>query len=153
AIGLALRNDLLSRNIDVVMTRTTDVTVGINDRFAIANNNNVDVFVSTHCNSSTDSSVYGSTVLYPNNHDTSYSQTIANLVEDQIYSNTFLYTYTTPYSVGSSIGVLYYTQMPAILTETGFMSNSSDLGNLINSSNQTSIGQAISYGIWYWLWY
>lgn len=150
AIGLALRNDLLSRNINVIMTRTTDATVGINARYAIANNNNVDLFVSTHCNSSSDSSVYGSSVLYPNNHDTLFSQTVANLVHDRIYSSTFLNKWTDPYSVGSSIGVLYNTNMPAILTETGFMSNTSDLGNLIISSNQTAIGQAISYGIWYW---
>jgi N-acetylmuramoyl-L-alanine amidase len=150
AVGLALKNDLVSRNFNVLMTRTGDTNPTLTQRYSLANNNGANLFVSVHHNSVGDTSVDGSTVIYPNNHDQTLSQTLANLVNNQIYSDTFLYIYRAPYADDINLAVLRSTTMPAILTETGFMSNSFDLSHLIISSNQTAIGNAISYAIWSW---
>lgn len=48
--------------VKVVYTRTTDVYVTLNDRAAIANRNNADLFISVHTNASTSTSAHGTSV-------------------------------------------------------------------------------------------
>ena len=62
-IGLRLRDLLVNDGATVYMTRTTDVYVSLADRVAIANNNNVDTFLSIHCNAY-DGTVQGTETYY-----------------------------------------------------------------------------------------
>lgn len=48
----------------VILTRDSDVTVGLDERAAVANNNKADLFVSLHANASVRSSVSGAEVFY-----------------------------------------------------------------------------------------
>ena len=50
--------------IRVVLTRTADQTVRLDERAAIANNNKADLFISLHVNSSTRSSVVGAEIFF-----------------------------------------------------------------------------------------
>jgi len=51
-----------------------------------------------------------------------------------------------------NLAVLRNTINAAVITETGFMSNSNDLMHLATDGySQTDIGEAIGYAIWYWL--
>jgi len=49
-IALALRALLEAENVEVVMTRTTDIDVSLNQRCSTANTQDCDIFVSIHCN-------------------------------------------------------------------------------------------------------
>jgi N-acetylmuramoyl-L-alanine amidase len=49
-VSLALREALLARGVNVVMTRTTDTLIALNDRGRIANAKKGDVFLSIHVN-------------------------------------------------------------------------------------------------------
>jgi N-acetylmuramoyl-L-alanine amidase len=66
-LGVArrLKAALESRlGVRVILTRDGDVTVGLDERAALANNNKADLFVSLHANASVRSSVSGAEVFY-----------------------------------------------------------------------------------------
>jgi N-acetylmuramoyl-L-alanine amidase len=50
AVSIALREALLARGVNVIMTRTTDTLIALNDRGRIANAKKGDVFLSIHVN-------------------------------------------------------------------------------------------------------
>lgn len=147
-IALELKDYLETyMNATVYMTRTTDTFKCINDRWTYANSKNPDFTISVHINSSSNSSVDGTTVLYPNNHDIILSQSLANDVHNKVLYYTDLTEWTSPYSTDVS-GVLKYTNMPTILTETGFISNYSDRQYLVNNTDEVAYG--IYMGIKNW---
>ena len=49
-------------DVKVIYTRSTDKFIGLHDRAMVARNNNADIFISIHCNSSGSKSAYGSSV-------------------------------------------------------------------------------------------
>lgn len=151
AIGLATRNELNSWTavtFSVIMTRTTDTYVSLSERYNIANNNNVDCFVSIHCNTASSSTTSGCTAIYPNNHDITNSKWLATRVVSAIDSMTSLSQFGSPYMDDRDLAVLRGTNMPATIVECGFMTNATDLNYLKN--NPGTIGRAIGYGISYW---
>jgi N-acetylmuramoyl-L-alanine amidase len=150
SIALALQTYLEDHGYTVMMTRTTDVTMGINARYLFANNNDADLFISVHNNSSTNSSVCGTTCLYPNNHDISESRDCAYWIHFFVADD--VPEHRVPYIMESADpkGVLNYSTMPAIITETGFMSNSTDLAYLINQANRETIAEDIHLGVQFW---
>lgn len=75
-VSLRLRNLLQEDLVNVVMTRTTDINLGIDQRSAIANASGAAVFLSIHFNAYTDSSAGGSLVLYPGQKDLGFAQTM-----------------------------------------------------------------------------
>lgn len=150
SIALAAKNHLeLNGNITVVMTRTTDVYVSLEDRAETANDNNADVFVSIHCNTYSSSSVRGCTARYPNNHDAAVSEVLGNLLISGVTNNSSIPKHSD--AAYQSLQVLRNAQMPASLVECGFMTNSSDLSALQNE--YTDIGNGLAVQIVFFLAY
>lgn len=62
--AIMLRNELLKyENVEIVMTRTNDISLSLNERCNIANNNHCDLFLSCHINAC-DSIARGTEVIY-----------------------------------------------------------------------------------------
>ncbi len=129
--GMALYKLLeADSNIKVYMTRETDVYPTLNFRATLANEINADLFVSIH-NNSASSNVTGTETLYYPSATDKRGQNIAQLVQDGIVKNCGMKD--RGIKARSDLYVLNNTNMPAILIETGFISNASE-AQLINSS-------------------
>ena len=64
AIAKDLKNELESRNYEVVLTRDSDVFIPLSDRSKLANKLKADLFISIHCNASKKSGPHGTQGFY-----------------------------------------------------------------------------------------
>lgn len=118
-------------NIKVYMTRESDVYPTLQFRSALANEIDADLFVSIH-NNSASASISGTETLYfPSTTDTR-GKAIAQLVQNAIVNNCGMIN--RGIKARSDLYVLRTTNMPAILIETGFLTNASDASRINTSS-------------------
>ncbi len=121
----------------VIMTRTTDVYVSLSGRTSYANNNGANRFFSIHANAFSDSSAHGSeTFCYT--YGSSNSFDLRNKTQEELIAHGGLYNRGTK---TASFYVLKYTNMPAILTELGFVTNYSDSQSLASSSWRNEVAK------------
>ncbi|MGC8913839.1 MAG: N-acetylmuramoyl-L-alanine amidase [Thermoplasmata archaeon] len=153
-LDIALRvKELLSyANATVILTRETDTDVSLQQRCDIANNANADIFVSIHMNSAAETA-RGTETFYYANSDTDYSvegKHLAECVQTKIVQRLGTYDRGAkgdyPY-FGYHLYVLAHTNMPAILTEVCFISNSTDFGMISQSEKRSLAALAIYEGI------
>ncbi|MCG2826633.1 MAG: N-acetylmuramoyl-L-alanine amidase, partial [Thermoplasmatales archaeon] len=152
-VGLRLRDILLTDNATVVMTRANDSYVSNQTRCDIANNNNTDIFVSIHCNSSLNENDRGTETFYWANNETSYSvngKKLAGYVQNEMIKQLDLNDRgikgDKP-TLGYHLDVLQNTTMPAILIYASFISNQTEF-NLMNTTGfRQNIAVAIYNGI------
>lgn len=118
-------------NIKVYMTRESDVYPTLQFRSALANEIDADLFVSIHNNSASATVTGTETLYFPSTADPRGKE-IAQLVQTSIVNNCNMVN--RGIKARSDLYVLRTTNMPAILIETGFISNANEAA-LINSSS------------------
>ena len=142
-LAIALKvADLLQRDgARVVLTRDGDYFVTLSGRVQIANSAGCDVFISIHANSGPSSAsgfeVYHYYGSYRGNLLATYvDQEIAKLIplKNRGVKEAGFY-------------VIKYTHMPAILIETGFVTNSYDASILTNENYQWKYAYAVLHGV------
>jgi N-acetylmuramoyl-L-alanine amidase len=148
-LALSVQRHLEALNLSVVMTRTDDSTVDLNERCKIANTTNADLFVSLHRNSSTDEDANGVEVWIHSSQppiDTALANNILNgLASVGIQSNRGVSVgYRGDDSEDYRINRL--TTMPSCLVETGFISNATDME--LYSTHLDDYAQAIAEAIY-----
>lgn len=129
-LEIALRTEaiLKSRGINVALTRTTDVFVGLEERAKFANDLYASLFVSIH-NNSMPAGYKGTMMLYYPTSTTgkAYAQIMLNnMVRDLNTNNLGL-------SARGDLVVLKKTTMPAVLAEIACMSDPDDMA-LLNTT-------------------
>ncbi len=143
-IVLALKELLDKEDIKVYYTRTTDETVFLRPRVTLANAVNCDYFISIHCNSNVVTSPNGMEVLY---YDTEYkgiaSGDLANLFSQELGKTVGLRNRGTILKRMGDIFIMDKAQVPMILIEIGYMSNSKDLSYLVEPKNHGVIAEGI----------
>ncbi|MEN3000274.1 MAG: N-acetylmuramoyl-L-alanine amidase [Armatimonadota bacterium] len=149
AIGLKVAERLAKQGASVIMTRAEDVSVGLYERTAIANQAGAHFFISIHCDSNMrPNSVSGTTIYYHRNDADSRAlgQAILNeivkvsgLPSKGVRSDTTLYQ--------SGLAVLRTSQMPAVLIEVGFLNHWYDRKKLIDPKFQEAVADAIVRGL------
>lgn len=150
AIATQLGEQLREAGANVIMTRSNDFFIPVNDRARIANSAGADFFISVHANDpgNGNRNFNGSVVYYhaKDIHCRALAQCVAERFETMggIRSKGIASDYTL-YSTG--LGVLRTSRMVAILVETGFMTNPSDVKNLNNSAMQRKIAGSILLGL------
>jgi N-acetylmuramoyl-L-alanine amidase len=145
-LGSYLSNRL--KNVKVVYTRTTDQFLSLQDRVTIANNSDANYYISIHCNFAKNSKIKG-TETHIHNFDCKESFSLAEKVNQQFADRAQRYTRGT-YDAADrerNLMVVKSTSMPAILIETGFMSNPQEEKYLNSEYGQTIIASAIFRGI------
>ncbi len=143
AIAKDLKNILQQRGLSVVMTRSSDKFVDLDERADIANRNDARLFVSIHSNARDDSSMRGYTV-YVSRSSSGRSETLAESIIRSM-SGTGL----ADQGMGrADYRVLVGTKCPAVLVEVGYLSNSREASMLASSSFQNRIAEAIADGIY-----
>jgi N-acetylmuramoyl-L-alanine amidase len=143
-MSLLLGQSLQSMGYTVYYSRTNDVEIDLAPRVALAERVNADIFVSIHANSlaSRNSNVNGVETFYA--RGSSAGRELATLVQSQIITNTRAND-RGPKAAG--FYVIVRTSMPAILVETGFVTNPTEAANLNNPNYQRLMADAIAKGI------
>jgi N-acetylmuramoyl-L-alanine amidase len=149
ALALKVQEKLQAMNLTVVMTRTDDSTIELNERCKIANTENVDLFVSLHRNSSESTSANGVEVWIHNSQppiDTALAYNILNALQGVgIQSNRGVELgYRGDSSENYRVNKL--TTMPSCLVETGFLSN--DVDRELYSTHMDDYANAIANAIY-----
>ena len=157
-IVLKLQNLLESSNCNVILTRSdengiykTDATSirekkisDMKNRATIANTSNADVFISIHMNKLPQTQYYGWQTFYKNQDDT--SKKIAQNIQDSL--NLFLEKENTRKI--KSISGIYLTKnidIPLVIVECGFLSNSTEAQSLKSDNYQNELAWSIYIGL------
>ena len=127
----------------VKLIRDDDCFVELTERSEIANRKNAKVFVSIHCNSSEDGEGKGIETFYTEQKGEA-DENLATLLHEAIIK----YTEAVDRGVKTAdYTVLVRTKMPAVLIETGFLTNSTECELLTDEDYQRKLAEGIAEGI------
>ncbi|MCG3139100.1 MAG: N-acetylmuramoyl-L-alanine amidase AmiB [Phycisphaerae bacterium] len=145
-ITLAIANEvasgLKSRGAKVISTRTTDKFIELDDRAASADRHQANVLVSIHADSSPKASVSGSTIYIARNAK-GESEKIANSI-----AAAFRQAGIPCLGIRrAGFRVLVGHSRPAVLIETGYLTNHAEAQKLAGSEYQSIISEAIVEGL------
>jgi N-acetylmuramoyl-L-alanine amidase len=133
---------LRADGVTVVMTRTTDATVSIQERSDIANAAHADVFLPIYFNSWTTPIPDGSVVLYPYARDIPFATDISQAVTNYISPH-------GDYDGGIVLRNDWWLQptMPVATVESLFISNPHDAALLTKASFRQGLAEALRNGV------
>lgn len=141
-VDLRLKSMLTDDSATVVMTRNDDVSVSLENRVAIANDNSATIFVSTHLNSFSDPSANGTeTYAYQSGGN---SQTLATKIQDELIDHLARFNRGVKYA---GYYVIKYTSMPAALSEGLFVSNSTEFGLISQAATRQEHALGVYHAI------
>ena len=141
-IARKLASTLQSYGARAIMTRNSDVFITLDNRAAAADKFKVDLFVSIHADSISKSNVTGATVLTGVRASQS-SKLAARLIQAALEEAGIQCRPTR----SQQLRVCDGHSRPAVLVETGFLTNSQEAQNLSNSWYQNKLAAAIAKGI------
>jgi N-acetylmuramoyl-L-alanine amidase len=138
--------DILEKQgIAVKMTRSSDNYVGLDERVAISREAGATLFVSIHANSIDNRSDVNGLEVYHYNIGQSFADTVHRTVVDYVNKNGF---YLNDRRVRSArFLVLRKSTIPAILVETGYLTNEAEVARLRRDDYQKVMAEGIAKGI------
>lgn len=126
-----------------MLTRSSDVDVGLKRRSVLANDAGADIFVSIHCNASETNRNFQGLYVY---HYPGSVQGAA--LAQAIQTPACQFTGAVDRGINSAnFSVVRESKMPAVLVETGFMTNHEELLRLKDDAYQTRMARGIAQGI------
>ncbi len=141
-LGRKIASILRGRGLNVVMTRDSDVFLELEERAAIANRHNPELFVSIHHDSHPDSARRGYTVYIARSPSILTRQAARTIVSamSSLGLNSFGVS-------AADYRVLVQTRCPAVLIEAGHLSNRSEAALLRTPDFQDRLAAAIAAGV------
>ncbi len=150
-VGLKCR-DILSRqpNTSVLMTRDTDVNLGLRDRAHVARDNRADAFLSIHFNGDENSSIQGTeTWVYTGTQTTAASYRLAELVQAETLQRT---RYRDRGIRANNFGVLnpanHSLSTAACLVEISFITNEPDETRLADENYRLRLAEGLAIALY-----
>lgn len=141
-VALAAARILRAEGVDVRMTRTTDKFEELPARAAVANRASADLFVSIHANSAPNRSARGAEVFVAGAASSASKSAAKKILAEFVALGMRNRGVKT-----ANFVVLVRTTGPAVLVETGFISNLTEARLLASSRFQQKLGRAIADGI------
>ena len=129
----------------VIMTRTEDVNVYLNERARIANRANADIFVSIHQNALENDTLTSGIETWYNPEKDTVSKILAQNIQDNIIKETNAENLGIKESTG--LIVTKNTEMASCLVETGFLSSTTERQKLVSDLYQDKLVEGIANGI------
>jgi len=126
---------------NVIMTRTNDTFIPLQQRAEISNKNHADAFISIHYNWSNDPSVNGLTDFY---YQKAKDNELASDVLTEVVKATKLKNIGTRYD---DLSVLRNNLQPSILIELGFLSSKQDDPVVENAVYREKVAQGVYLGL------
>lgn len=151
SIGLLLRDKLIDMGYNVVLTKSeVDKSISNIERAQIGNDNNADLVIRIHADSSNDKNVNGASILVPSKNK--YTDNISDI--SMAYGKKIIDIYTEKLSLKNR-GCIYrddmtgfnWSDVPVVILEMGFLSNMEDDKFISNKNNHDNIADAIAIGI------
>ena len=145
SIVLKLKTILESCGATVLLTRSDDSFVSLEYRYTFENLNPEAVFVSVHCNALSGNTNISGMSAYCHAVNNSDSALFASCV----YENALYATGATGRGLKtmSDLKVVYYSYIPSVLIETGYLSSSEEFPLLTSPEYQDLIAAGIARGI------
>ena len=144
AASNVLKAKLEAQGAVVIMSRTTDTDVSLEERAQLANQEKVDAFISIHFDEASSNIASGITTYYYHTQD----ESLANLVNTELGK-----IQLNNQAVGNNgvhfgnYYVLRENHQPSLLLELGYMSNKDDLKLIQNSGYYDAVAEAIVKGL------
>jgi len=144
-IGSYLKNSLVDKDARVIMTRSRDVNIPLQERIDTAIENQADIFVSIHANAH----AVGADAINYHGHMTlynyKYNQKLAEIMLDKLVERIGLPR--TKVWQRKDLVVLRQPQIPSVMVETAFMMHPDDNWYLFQPVYQKEFAYAIMEGI------
>lgn len=149
SIALKVYNKLKKEKVNVYMTRSTDEFLELNEIVEFANSKNADLLVSCHNNAAENPDLSGTMVMYAydepkDGHELS-GYDVAKTVQKHLVKATKGYDFGP--RKNSALLIIRKAKMPAIITESLFVTNKKDLEKLMDEKYIEAIADAIYKGI------
>lgn len=127
----------------VIFTREEDTKIGLEERAEFANENEADLFISLHCNYCEDNTdVQGLECYY--REDSEEGEVLADRIIQSVQEEERIENRGTR---TAGFRVLRKTEMPAVLVEMGYLSNSSECDKMTEEAYQKLLAEKIAEGI------
>ena len=140
-ITFLVKEKLEQNGFAVILTRDTDETVSLSERVALTNQSGADCFVSIHCNMYADDASINGFECY------SYRSEKGEKLAGQIIDAANGYSIANNGAMEGNYMVVRDTNIPAVLVETGYLSNPRECEALTTEEYQDMIAAAIADGI------
>lgn len=146
-LSMAIKAANTNPNLNIVLTRESDIFNNVKEKALLANDLKPDVFVSFHANDAPKGSTKSGFEIYVASKDSEFmsaskllAQAISSNLPDNI-PNLGIKQLTT------GIYVLQAVQAPSVLIEAGYMSNANDVLYIKNKNNQNQLAKRVLNGI------
>ena len=144
AISKQLGRILQQMGYSVMYTRTEDIDLDLEPRVQMAENARASAFISVHVNSlDANASAVNGVETY-HSPGASLGKSLAQAVHEQIIASTGANDRGVK---PARFHVITKTSMPAILVETGFITNPSEVSKLVTTAYQQRLAEAIARGV------
>lgn len=140
SIAKLIERNLKAQGATVIMTRTDDKFVSLEDRVILSNNKKPDIFVSVHINSSENATAHGIETHYFKDDSLELAKSIHQAMTTEIEE-------TNRGILKSRFYVIRHTNQPSVLLELGFISNDDERNLLLLPQQQEKFAKAIADGI------
>lgn len=134
---------LSSYDVEVTLTRTSDVEVRLKDRSALANKMKADFFCSIHINAGGGSGFES----YVHSNAAAKSVSLRDVIHDQVVAYYKAAGFPDRGKKRANFAVLRETAMPAVLLENLFIDNPKDAARLKDNSFMEGLAEVIAGGL------